>query len=111
MTALSRALELVGQLEAKGVRATVDPAIIAPPCLLLVPPNLTFDLACGQDALWRCPALAPTMQVAESSTWEELDRITTAVNELVELQAADLVAYTINGRQYPAYLLTWQEGI
>jgi hypothetical protein len=51
------------------------------------------------------------MQVAEQGTWEELDRMLTVMSGTVDLQSADLVAYTVNGRQYPAYLLTWNEGI
>jgi hypothetical protein len=111
MTPLERAQELVTKLEAAGVRAFVDPGLIAPPCVLFTPPNITFGLPCGFDAIWRCPILAPVMQVAEQGTWEELDRMLTVMSGTVDLQSADLVAYTVNGRQYPAYLLTWNEGI
>lgn len=111
MTPLERAQELVQKLEAQGVRATVDPGTIAPPCVLFTPPNLGFGLQCAYDATWRCPVLAPVMQVAEKGTWEELDRMVSVMADTVDLQSADLVSYTVNGRQYPAYLLTWNEGI
>ena len=111
MTPLERAQELVVKLEAQGVRATTDPGQIAPPCVLFTPPNITFDLPCGFDATWRVPILAPVMQVAETGTWQELDRMLTVMAGTVDLQSADLVAYTVKGRQSPSYLLTWQEGI
>lgn len=111
MTALDRAQELVQKLEAAGVRATVDPGTVAPPCVLLVPPSFVFDLACEGDGTWRCPALAPATQIAETSTWAELDRMLDAMVDLVDMTSADLVAYTVNGRVYPAYLMTWQEPV
>jgi hypothetical protein len=111
MTAKDRAAELIGALEAQGLRGYVNPSLIAPPCLLFTPPSFVFDLACQGDATWRCPALAPSMQIADESTWEALDQYLDAMVDLVDLTAADLVAYTVNGRVYPAYLLTWQEPI
>lgn len=109
MGALARAQEIITELEASGVRATLDPGLIAPPCVLLVPPSFTFGLACGADAAWRCPALAPATQIAEAGTWEALDNMASVASQVVDLSAVDLVAYTVNGRVYPAYLLSWQE--
>jgi hypothetical protein len=111
MGTLARGQELVEKLEAVGVRATVDPALAAPPCLLIIPPNLTFSLACAVDASWQVAALAPAANTADRSSWELLDAMVDAMANVVDLTTADLVSYVVNGRTYPAYLLSFTEGI
>lgn len=109
MSPLERAQELIAAFEALGVRGTLDPNLVSPPCVLMVPPSFTFGLSCGADAVWRCPALAPGQSVAGAGTWEALDEMVSVASQVVDLTSVDLVAYTVNGRVYPAYLLTWQE--
>lgn len=111
MGTLARGQELVDLLEAQGVRATVDPALAQPPCVLIVPPNLTFDLACAVDATWQLVALAPAVNTADRTSWEALDNLLDDLGKVVDMQSADLVAYFLNGRSYPAYLITFTEGI
>lgn len=111
MGTLGRGQELVGLLEAQGVRATTDPAMASPPCVLVIPPNLTFDLACSVDAAWQLAALAPASNTADRSSWEILDGLVDATAKAVDLSTADLVSYVLNGRTYPAYLLSFTEGI
>jgi len=111
MGTLSRGQELVELFEDQGIRATVDPALANPPCVLIPPPNLTFDLACAVDATWQLVALAPGAGTADRTTWEALDSLLDGVGKSVELTSVDLVAYVLNGRTYPAYLITFTEGI
>jgi len=111
MGSLARGKEIAGLIEAEGLRATVDPALANPPCVLVVPPNLTFDLACSLDATWQLVALAPAVNTADRSSWEALDILVDGVSSVVDLSRADLVSYIINGRTYPAYILTLNEGI
>ena len=111
MGTLARAKELVTELEAQGIRATIDPSVAPPPCILVIPPNLTFDLACSVDAAWQLVALAPASNTADRSSWEILDTLLDATAKVVDLATADLVSYVLNGRTYPAYLLSFTEGI
>jgi hypothetical protein len=111
MSTLARGQELVELLEAQGIRATVDPSLAQPPCVLIPPPNLTYDLACAVDASWQLVALAPAANTANRATWQSLESILIAVQKVVDIQAADVVAYVLNGRSYPAYLITFSEGI
>jgi protoporphyrinogen oxidase len=111
MGTLARGYELVDLLEAQGVRATVDPALAAPPCVLIPPPNLTFDLACAVDATWQVVALAPAVNTADRTSWEALDELLDGLGKVVDISSADVVAYFLNGRSYPAYLVTFTEGI
>lgn len=111
MGTLSRGKELVELLEAQGIRATVDPALASPPCVLVVPPNLTYDLPCAVDAAWQLAAIVPAANTADRSTWEMLDDLVDATTKAVDIATGDLVSYVLNGRAFPAYLLSFTEGI
>ena len=111
MTTLDRASELVTKLEAEGIRATTDPTVVAPPCVLFIPPNLRYDVGCGFTATWQIAALAPAARSADADTWAELETLVYAVSGVVDLSNADLVAYIANGVSYPAYLLQWEEAL
>lgn len=111
MGTLARGNELAELLDSMGVRATTDPALASPPCVLIIPPNLRFDLACAVDADWQLAALAPAASTADRTTWATLDEMVDAVAKAVDLRTADLVSYVMNGRPYPAYLLSFTEGI
>ena len=111
MTSLERAQELVAKLEANGVRATTDPTVINPPCVLFNPPNLRYDLPCGSTAVWQVVALAPAARTADRNTWAALEALVAGVAGVADVHDATLVSYVANGLSYPAYLLTWEEAI
>jgi hypothetical protein len=111
MTTLERANELVGKLEAAGVRATTDPTVVAPPCVLFIPPNHRYDVGCGFTATWQIAAIAPAARTADRNTWATLEQLVTAVADIAPVVHADLVAYIANGVTYPAYLLEWEEAL
>jgi hypothetical protein len=112
MDTYARGLEIVTELEALGVRAYMDPALASPPCLLVIPPNLRFDLQCDSvTALWQMVALVPAANTADRTTWQGLQNIINAAQKVLDLEAAELVSYVVNGKTFPAYLLTCQEGI
>jgi hypothetical protein len=111
MNTLDRGKELVDLLETQGVRATVDPALATPPCILIPPPNLTFDLACAVDATWQLVALAPAANTADRATWESLETLLDGVRNVVDVDSADVVSYVVNGRAFPAYLIAFREGL
>jgi len=111
MGTLGRAREIVDLLEAQGVRATLDPALASPPCILVVPPNLTFDLNCGVTGKWQLVAIAPATNTADRATYEILDDLLDGAAESLPLETGDLVAYSLSGKTYPAYLISFTEAI
>lgn len=111
MNTYGRGQEIAADLEAMGTRAFLDPALASPPCVLVIPPNLTFDLACAVTAEWRLIALAPATHTADRGTWQALESILTNAEKVLDLQSAELVAYVVNGKSCPAYLLRCQEAI
>jgi hypothetical protein len=111
MSTLARAIEIVSMLDSAGVRATTDPYIANPPCVLVTPPNVSFDLGCGVTATWQLIALAPAAATADRTSWATLDELVLAVSEVVDLVEATLVSYVVNGRTYPAYIMSMSEAL
>jgi hypothetical protein len=111
MTPLQRAQELVQKLEAEGIRASTDPAVLSPPGVLFSPPNLAWDVACGYTASWQLVALAPAALTADRTSWQTLDELVEAVAGVLDLTDGTLISYVLNGTTYPAYLLTFTEAL
>ena len=111
MSTFDRAQEIIGKLVAEGVRATTDPAAVNPPCVLVVPPDLEFDLNCGFSATWRIICLAATATGSDRSTWAALSTLIEAVRATTDAATAELVAYTVNGTTFPSYVCSWTESI
>lgn len=111
MGTLGRAQQIVDQLTAAGLRATTDPYVLSPPCILVPPPNLTYDLGCGATLNWQLIALAPASATADRNSWADLDALVDAAYQQLVVRGATLVSYVVNGRTYPAYVLELQESI
>lgn len=112
MDTYRRGLEIVQGLESQGTRATMDPATASPPCVLVIPPNLTFDLMCDAvTADWQLVALYPASNSADRHTWQGLNGMIVHARNVLDIRSADLVSYVVNGRTFPAYLLSCSEGI
>jgi len=111
VSSYERALELAEELTASGVRATVDPRSATPPCVLIVPPARTFDLACGYTATWELWALVPG--VGNADAHRQLDLLVDQVLKVLPLERADLQSYVLSADAppLPAYRLTFSEGI
>lgn len=111
MGTLARATEIAADLEALGVRAVLDPALANPPCILIMPPNLLWDQMCAVTAAWQLVALAPAAQTADRTSWALLDGLVDNAAKAVDCRNAQLVAYALNGKQYPSYLITFEESV
>lgn len=111
MGTLQRGEAIATQLEAAGIRAYVDPSIASPPCILVIPPALQMDLNCAYSATWQLVALAPAVNTADRSSWQALDTMLDAAVTTIDVQSAEPVAYVLNGRSYPAYLISLMEGV
>lgn len=106
-----RGLELVDQLVAAGITATVDPRAATPPCVLATPPNKTYDLSCGFTGGWSFWALAPGTGTADA--WKALDALETAVAEVFPVTRSTFASYSLSpdNPSYPAYRIEFEEGV
>ena len=111
MSSYDRALALVAELAAAGITATADPRGATPPCVLVVPPDRTFDLNCGYTARWSLWALVPGTGNADAH--KALDALVDAVAGVLPLERASFAAYTLSADAppYPAYQIELEEGI
>lgn len=111
MGTLGRGEELAAELELLGTRAVLDPALASPPCVLIIPPNLSWDQMCAVTASWQLVAMAPAASTADRDSWQILDSLVDSVGKVADCRDAQLVAYTLNGKQFPSYLITFQESV
>lgn len=107
----ARALELVDKLTGEGIAATADPRGATPPCVLITPPALRNDLACGFTAEWQLYALAPT--TANADAWKALELLVAAVDAVVGWSRSDFVSYSLSPDQppLPAYQIRFEEAV
>jgi hypothetical protein len=105
------ALVLVEKLTAAGITATADPRSATPPCVLVVPPDRTYDLACGYTASWRLWALAPGAPNADAH--KALDVLADAVADVLPVARMTLAAYVlaVDAPALPAYRIEYDEGV
>jgi hypothetical protein len=111
MGSIDRGQEIIADLESVGLRATSDPSAIAPPCILVAPPNHTFDVACGSSVVWQLVALATSTTSADRTSWGQLDGLIDLAVTVLDIESATLVSYMVNGKSYPAYILSFREAI
>lgn len=109
MGSLDRAEAIVQALTAAGLRATLDPSAVNPPCVLVVPPGRTWDVSCGFTARWQLFAIAPAALGADRTAWAALDALVDAVAEVVDVETADLITFTVQGQSLPTYALSFEE--
>lgn len=101
---VAAAAAVAENLELAGVPATHDPAAAAArrPCVLVPPPAIDYV-----DRLhtWRLVALAGH-DSGSLAALDQLDQLVRAVVELLPIEAADPVQYTLTaGAAVPAYVL------
>lgn len=104
------ARQIVDDLRAAGIRATVDPreAAGSVPVVLVVPaPELRFDTldGCSADAIYSIVAIGPGPGGLE--TTERLTGLVAAVSQTIAVSEAVPDAYQLGGNTevYPAYLM------
>lgn len=111
MTSSATAQELVDKLTAEGVAAVCDPRAATPPCVLLSPPSLTFDVGCGATADWSVWLLAPGP--ANLDAWAALDELLRVVDGVVPIGRVDFLNYSVSPESplLPAYRVQFTGGI
>lgn len=106
----TRAVQIAEALTAAGVRATVDPRSVNPPCVLVTRPDYTNDLNCGATATWRLMAIVPGADNADA--WKALDalvgKVDAALNVWSQVRATGYQTDP-NSPPNPAYEMTYEE--
>lgn len=94
MTTLEVGQAIADKLIAAEIDATCDPRSATPPCVLVTPPQMTFDHLCGGTGLWSLFALSPT--TANIDAWKVLDDLLSKVDSVFPIERADFVAYSLS---------------
>jgi hypothetical protein len=111
VSSFDRANEIAAKLTAAGVNATADPRSATPPCVLVVPPERTYDLSCGYTARWNLWALVPGTGNADAH--KALDAIADAIANELPVERMTLASYVlaVDAPPLPAYRIEFEEGI
>lgn len=111
MSSFDRGLEIAAKLTAAGLSATVDPRSATPPCVLIVPPGRTYDLACGYTAAWSLVALVPGTGNADA--FKALDEMVDQIAGVVDVRDATFISYALSpdNPTHPAYRVTFEEAL
>lgn len=111
MSSYERSLELVEALGAAGITATVDPRSATPPCVLVTPPDRTYDVGCGYTARWNLWALVPG--TANADAHKALDTIVDELAAVLPLESAEPSSYVLSADSPPmvAYRCQFTEAL
>ena len=104
--------DLVQQCQAQGIRASLDPRSVNPPCVLFTPPALEININRGATADFSALALVPGPGNADA--FSALDRLTQDLCREVLTNAERItpVDYTPdNGPSYPAFQVEWSASL
>ena len=94
-------------LKGAGVRATMDPRSVNPPCVLLTPPDFDLDVNCGGTAEFRAVVLAPPP--ANLDSWRVLDDLAAKVADVIPIERIRPTQYGVDDTgALPALELSWQ---
>lgn len=107
MSTVDQAEGYAADLTAKGVRTFVDPRKAAAnlPCVLILPPTLTWDRLGGPASIsWRLAVIA--RGPAGLSCWRDLDDLLALLADQVALTSAEPGTYTLTGDPLPCYAVT-----
>jgi hypothetical protein len=101
---------IAGELNAAGIRATIDPRAVNPPCVLLVPPAVVLDLNCGGTAEFTALVIVPSP--ANSQAWRLADRIAADASAVIPVERIEPSSYAVDDTgALPALSLSWQGAV
>lgn len=113
MGSYSTGLEVVQALTEAGADATTDPRSATPPCIVVTPPRLTFDVGCGATAAWSVWAIVPGP--ANADAWQALDELLGFVRKakLTPVERVSFVQYSVasDAPPLPAYRIEFTSGV
>jgi len=111
MSSFDAALAMVDMLQQAGITATADPRSATPPCVLVPPPDRTYDIGCGYTAHWRLQALVPGTGNADAH--KALDALADAVVAVLPVERMTLGSYVLanDSPALPSYRIEFDEGV
>lgn len=96
----------VADLNAAGVRATMDTRNIAPPTVLVSPPSIVLDTNCGGTATWEAFIIVPPP--ANADAWRKADEIAAMAAAVIPIGSMNPTSYGADdGGALPAFRITW----
>ena len=96
--------QIRADLDAAGVRATVDPRGVNPPCVLIRRPDLTpvGNTCRNAEAVWDLHLIGKGPD--QPNAWRQLDVLLTAVIDVCGPDQVTATTYAVNDTtEYPAY--------
>jgi hypothetical protein len=103
MAVTEQARLLAGALVAAGVRATFDPTLVQPPCVLVAPDGFTFNHLGGcVEYSFNLYLIAPGVRAADSLP--VLDQLVSQVRECLDIRDATPGSVTVGDGELPAYV-------
>ena len=97
-------------LTAAGLRVTLDPRNVNPPCVLLVPPRVEMDLNCGGTAEFKAFILVPPP--ANLDAWRLADDMAVKVGGVVDVRTLEPSSYGVDDSGLlPALEATWEGAV
>lgn len=102
--------DTVAELTAAGIRATADPQRVNVPAVLVLPPRLDLDVACGGTAT--CQAMAIARGPASEAAWKAIDEIVGKMYEIFAFETIEPTSYALDDTAaLPAFVVTWTKAI
>jgi len=103
-------VDTVAELDSVGIRATADPQKLNLPSVLVLPPRLDLDVACGGTAT--CQAMVIARGPASQAAWKTIDDLVGKVFEVIPFETIEPTSYAVDDTAaLPAYALNWTAAI
>lgn len=93
-----------------GLRVTMDPRNVNPPCVLMVPPSFTVDVVCGGTAAFTAYFLVPPP--GNLDAWAKLDQMAADASEVLPIETLLPSQYEVDATgMLPAFEAAWTQSI
>ena len=103
---------LIQECESHGIRASLDPRSVNPPCVLFTPPSMRININRGATADFNALVLVPGPGNADA--FAKLDLLTQDVcrEVLTGVESITPVEYSPDNQPaYPAYQVEWEASL
>jgi hypothetical protein len=109
MGAITSAMQQnVQRLTEAGIRATLDPRNLNPPCVIIGPPSVILDSNCGGLATVSAMVVGPGP--GNLDAWRAIDDLAEQVGRLIDVETITPTELTVdNNPPQPALQLTWTQ--
>lgn len=107
---MDRVADYVEQIKQLGMRVTMDPRNLNPPCVLFVPPRVELDSNCGGVATFKAFFIAPGP--ANLDAWRVVDKMAAMAAPVLNIETLDPSSYGVDDTGVlPALEATWEGNV